>query len=540
MPEGPATAGDAVETASRALLGRYPQAPIAAVNEFGVLVEMPESIGVAGHPIMTGRSTLDLVVPADRVAVISAWDSARTAGAARATVRPASRPDDQVRLHVFDLRPAHGMLLIVFVDDGQMDDPIDKTSEPALRPRLFRHRKNDIGVYIDVDDAVTDILGWEPRELVGRPSLDIMHPEDHQRAIEHWMEMLATPLSQRRVRLRHRHANGGWVWLELTSSNLLDHPDHECVEAEAVDISDEMAAHEGVRARERLLHRIAETMPLGLLHVDAERRVVYSNERLHQIVGRELEPTVDAQLSNVVQEDRHSLELALQDVLRNGRDVDLELRLRVPEEDGERSARLRFGALVDDEGHALGAVICVDDVTERARLYAELERRAEFDVLTECRSRASIMTALDDAMGKGPLAIVFLDLDGFKDVNDAHGHAMGDKLLVIVGERLRRAVRTGDLVGRLGGDEFLVVCSKADSTEEVIDAAARLADAVSRPVRIGATRISIRVSVGVTVASDGMTAERLIADADTAMYESKRQGAGRPVLYTPQLLAGLA
>jgi diguanylate cyclase (GGDEF)-like protein/PAS domain S-box-containing protein len=453
-------------------------------------------------------------------------------------VRLTSRPDEQVRLHFFDLRPTHGVLLAAFVAEGPIDAPIDMASEPALRPRLFRQRKNDIAVFIDVDDAVTDILGWDPSEMVGRASLDFIHPEDQTRAIEHWMEMLGSPSSRRRVRLRHRHANGSWVWLELANANLLDDPDHECVETEAVDISDEMAAQEAVRARERLLHRIAETMPLGLLHVDAQRRVIYSNERLHQIVGRESEPTVDAQLSNVVPDDRHALELALEHVLRNGRDADLEIRLRVPGQQGERNARLRLGALVDDEGQALGAVVCVDDVTERARLYAELERRAEFDVLTECRTRASVMNALNDAMDKGLVGIVFLDLDDFKDVNDAHGHAMGDELLVIVGERLRRAVRTDDLVGRLGGDEFLVVCSKTSSTEEVITTAARLADAVSRPVRIGGTRLSIKASIGVTIANDGITAEGLIADADVAMYESKRRGGGQPVLYTPQLRAG--
>lgn len=540
MPEGPAAAGGAVETACRALLGRYPLAPVGAINEFGMFVEIPESIVVADHPIVTGLSALDLFVPADRVVVISAWDRARTAGSARVPVRLTSRPDEQVRLHFFDLRPGHGVLLGVLVTEGPIDAPIDVASEPALRPRLFRQRKNDIAVFIGVDDAVTDILGWEPSEMVGRASLDLIHPEDQTRAIEHWMELLSSPRSQHRVRLRHRHANGGWVWLELANVNLLDDPDHECVETEAVDISDEMAAHEAVRARERLLHRIAETMPLGLLHVDAQRRVIYSNERLHQIVGRELEPTVDAQLSNVVPDDRHSLELALEQVLRNGRDADLEIRLRVPGREGERNALLRLGALVDDEGHALGAVVCVDDVTERARLYAELERRAEFDVLTECRSRASIMTALNDAIDKGPVGIFFIDLDGFKDVNDAHGHAMGDELLMIVGERLRRAVRTGDLVGRLGGDEFLVLCSKTGSTEDLITAAARLSDALSQPVRIGATRLSIQASVGVTIANDGITAEGLIANADIAMYESKRRGAGQPVLYTPQLRRGAA
>ena len=100
--------------------------------------------------------------------------------------------------------------------------------------------------------------------MVGHRSIEFIHPDDHALAIDNWMEMLALPGPGRRVRLRHRRKDGSWVWFEVTNHNLLDDPDHGCVVCEIVDISEEMAAHEELRAREQLLDRLAEAIPLGL------------------------------------------------------------------------------------------------------------------------------------------------------------------------------------------------------------------------------------------------------------------------------------
>ena len=534
MPDPGIFDPEVVETACRAMLRDHPDAPVAAIGEQGMFVPIPESLEVGTHPVMAGRSALDLVVPADRAEVIAAGERVRHAGVTRLVVRLASNPTVEVWAHIFDVRRRHGALLVVLLGAGPISTTAPVAAEPALRPRLFRMRKNDIATLTHVDEAVTGILGWRPEELLGRGSLDLVHPEDQTRGIEHWLEMLGAPGSRRRLRLRHRHADGRWVWLELTNTNRLDDPVEPCIETEAVDISDEMAAHEAVRTREQLLRRIAETMPLGLMHVDGDRRIVYANERLEQILGAASGGTVDAQLEHVIPADRAALDAALTAVLDQGRDADLEVRVCIPDRAAERRARLRLGALVDDEGGSLGAVVCVDDVTERVRLYAELEHRAEFDVLTECRSRSSIMAMLEQALEKGPVGVVFMDLDGFKDVNDLHGHATGDAVLEIVGQRLRGVVRPHDIVGRLGGDEFLVVCTDALDAPAAVVWAERLAARVGEPVSVGSVSVSVRASMGVALSGEGTAAERLVADADVAMYEAKRTGSG-PCLYTPSL-----
>lgn len=126
-----------------------------------------------------------------------------------------------------------------------------------------------------------------------------------------------------------------------------------------------------------------------------------------------------------------------------------------------------------------------------------------------------------------PLAVLYLDLDGFKPINDTHGHDIGDKLLQIVAARLSRTVRTGDMVSRLGGDEFACLIEGVANRGQLTHLADKLFEAVSAPLGIGELELVVRPSIGIAVTpSDGMTAERLIESADSAMYRAKRTGAG--------------
>jgi diguanylate cyclase (GGDEF)-like protein len=134
-----------------------------------------------------------------------------------------------------------------------------------------------------------------------------------------------------------------------------------------------------------------------------------------------------------------------------------------------------------------GAIICISDVTERARMREELEIRATYDALTGCHNRASILAALERAM-QAPssrdagTAVLFVDLDRFKHVNDRWGHAVGDQLLRRTSERLTANARGGDLVGRLGGDEFLVVCENVATEEQAAAIGERIAAALREVV----------------------------------------------------------
>jgi len=290
-----------------------------------------------------------------------------------------------------------------------------------------------------------------------------------------------------------------------------------------------------------LLRRLTETLPLGVFQVDTSRSIVYRNARLATILGNKPAASLDKQLANVLPADRPKLKQALDAVLIEGRDVDLEVALRRAKQDVRRCT-FSLRVLTDDSGTITGAIVSVTDVTETVRLREELEDRATFDELTRRHNRASILQVLERTLADQPRSgagtgAVFVDLDHFKEINDRFGHAAGDVLLVEVAQRLGRAVRGFDVVGRLGGDEFLVVCSRVENPNEALRIAERIADAIgATDLQLGDVMLTPSASIGVAWSnSEGMNADALVALADVAMYESKRRRQGRPVLFSDQL-----
>jgi diguanylate cyclase (GGDEF)-like protein/PAS domain S-box-containing protein len=499
---------------------------------------MPASVPLTGQRIIQGHtSALELVVPEDVIVVIETWTQARQSGAARGLIHLASDPERSVVLHYVDALHRYGVYLGLF--EVESDDALMTALDeaPTLRPRVALVHKDELAFIRHIDEATSQLLGWSPEEMAGRRSLEFIDPEDHARAIANWMDMLRAPGARRRVRLRHRHRDGSWVWFEVTNHNLLNDPAHRCVVTEMVDITDEMLAQEALRAREYLLRRLTEALPLGIFQLDADRRLVYGNSRLGAILGNKEATSLEAQLAHVLPSDRSALEHALATVLREGRDQELEIGLG---RRGKRARRchLSLRALLDERGLVTGAIACVVDITESVRLRQALEDRATFDVLTRCHNRAAILQVLEQALaepGQAGTAAIFVDLDRFKQVNDRLGHAAGDALLVAVAEQLRQNVRGLDVVGRFGGDEFLVVCARVQTSDRAVQIAERIAAAIGRTeVVLGGERVRPAASIGLAWSNQaGLDADALVARADQAMYASKRQRLGRPVLFEP-------
>jgi diguanylate cyclase (GGDEF)-like protein/PAS domain S-box-containing protein len=185
-----------------------------------------------------------------------------------------------------------------------------------------------------------------------------------------------------------------------------------------------------------------------------------------------------------------------------------------------------------DRNHVLVEIL---DVSPEMAALQELERRATIDALTECYTRQSILGELELALRQdhsAHTAVIYLDLDGFKAVNDTLGHAAGDELLTRVAERLRVAGRGGDDIGRLGGDEFLVLLRGVPTADVAMRAAQRLCEAIGGSnFDLSSGTSALRLSAGVALADRlTETCDELVHRADAAMYRSKDQGQGTPVL----------
>jgi diguanylate cyclase (GGDEF)-like protein len=291
---------------------------------------------------------------------------------------------------------------------------------------------------------------------------------------------------------------------------------------------------EALRGYSTLLRGVLDAMPYGVAVLDRGRTLTIWNNELASMLpapptrgGHHDLATLVREVSRIVAEPE-IFEARLQDALNPqledeaaGGSREFEVALR----DGGALA-ISTNALTVGDGTM---VICFRDATGELRARRELEHRAMHDTLTGLPNRELLMDRLTVALARlgrqgTAVGVLFIDLDGFKEVNDVHGHQVGDELLVSVASRLRREVRDGDTVSRYGGDEFVVLCEDLQRIEAAEPLAQRLADAVAQPVSTGERLLVVQASIGVVVEQNpAISAEALVKRADAEMYRVKHR-----------------
>jgi diguanylate cyclase (GGDEF)-like protein/PAS domain S-box-containing protein len=390
------------------------------------------------------------------------------------------------------------------------------------------------------------MLGYRARDLVGRASLTELHDASELDAraealgIAAGFEVLAATAREGGAETRewtYVRQDASRVAVSVTVTAQRERGVMTGFLAIATDITDVRRAERARREAEELFRGAFEHAPIGVALVAADGdeagTIVRANHALADLVGGEPGTLTGRDLASLARaEDRPELAATLARLLDGAESVHGEQRLIAA--DGHDVWTLLSGSLVQgSEGRGRQAVIQVLDISERKTFEGRLQHLADHDALTGLVNRRRFEQELDRALAhaerygsKG--AVLLLDLDGFKYINDALGHSVGDELIMRVAGVLRGTLRETDLVARLGGDEFAAILPEADAETAAV-VAEKLLSAIRRQgtVTTSAQRQArVTTSIGVTVfdGSRGMTSEDLLIEADIAMYDAKDAG----------------
>ena len=388
----------------------------------------------------------------------------------------------------------------------------------------------DTLAFLAVNDAAIASYGWSREEFLSMTIRDIRPPADVP-ALEADVQRPSPPVRGRGV-WRHQRKDGTVFDVAINAHDLV-FEGRAARLVVAVDVTEQRRAEEALRRNEerfRLLAENAQDLEPGFEYVSpaAARILGYTTEELYadpELVMKIVDESHMADMDGIGHDGRFS----------EPRDV------RVRRKDGTYAwIEQRLTPVFDQDGHLSAVEGIASDVSERKRVEATIAHQALHDALTQLPNRLLLLDRLSQALARTArdedfVAVLLLDLDRFKLVNDSLGHRAGDDLLMAVAARLREAVRPGDTVSRLGGDEFVVICEGVSSATHARLLGERLAALLTKSYSVAGTEVFASASIGVSIGQDGDSTEELLSDADAAMYLAKEKGRGRVELFRPVL-----
>ena len=434
---------------------------------------------------------------------------------------------------------------------GTLRDVSDKLrSERKLhhseaRYKLLAENGTDLVVITDargalsyVSPAVTRLLGYTVEQAMGLRTRDVLHPDESRDVparIEAADENRAAVLT---CRLLHR--DGHYVWVEAAVRRIRRSGTIETV-ASIRDIGSRRLAEQRLADKTTFLEVTLESMEQGLLRMDRNMRVQVCNRRAYELLElspefMETKPTVgelyEYQRANgefVTTEGGIANQIGSAELLRTN---------FVYERVRPNGTILEVRTVATPDG---GALRTISDITERKVAERRIAHLARHDPLTDLPNRRLFQEQLERSLAEldpesGTLALLCLDLDGFKAVNDTLGHPAGDVLLHEVASRLRDVLSPHDVVARLGGDEFAIIQVGVPQPSGSDQLARRLIQAVNEPFDISGQPVGVGTSVGIALAPlDGHDPERLLRSADVALYRAKTQGRNVHRFFEPEM-----
>lgn len=373
----------------------------------------------------------------------------------------------------------------------------------------------------------------------------LVHPADRKSFIEHYNRYIREGGSYQ-IDFRVPQANGDTMWIEARSETQCDSNGKPLqLSGTAQDITGRKQAELALRTSAQLLELSQTVAKLGGWELEVHTQQLYWTDEIYHLLDTspdEVTPTVATGLDYFLPESRAQLAQALDDAMHSGRGFDIELKMctlkgrdidvrvtcAVTMDNGQPTKLNGIFQDISEQKTAQLALVAANRELERTN--SALEHIAHYDALTHLPNRVLLADRLRQAMAHTQrreliMAVAFLDLDGFKAVNDQHGHAMGDKLLINLAQQMKNSLREGDTLARIGGDEFVVVLTDLHHTSDCEPLLQRLLQAAATPVHLDGLSLEVSASIGVTLyPQDGSDADQLLRHADQAMYLAKQAG----------------
>lgn len=529
---------------------RLPDAALLVDHEARVVWGNQAASRLFGMPLAeaVGRSGLDFLHPDDLQLAALSLESVRGKDVGT-PIELRVRGADGWRLVEMVGAPFDSMVLLN-VRDLTDRRRWEVAGDEVARYRSLMQNSTSITMLLARDGAVTAssggvtrLLGVDQELLEGQPMQYVVHDDDHQLLDAALAQQLASgsnpaPLT---VDLRLARSDGRAVPFALTFTNLLDDPTVEGVVVTGHDVSDRVRTEADLRAANSVLAATLESTADGILVVDHSGRIASFNSRfaeMWQLPSHRAGHDDDELLISMVLEQLCDPAAFLSTTQELHDDPESHSHDVLEFKDGRVFERDSLPQRID--GRVVGRVWSFRDITETRRMQQELVHQASHDSLTGLANQALFRDRTTQAVGRlerdgGSLAVLFVDLDDFKTVNDSLGHSVGDALLVAVSKRLMTCLRPCDTVARLGGDEFAVLVEDIEPGTAAATVAQRIIDVLHEPVTLSGRPVSTTASVGIAYAAPGLGADEMLRNADLAMYTAKAAGKNCHRVFTEQM-----
>lgn len=383
------------------------------------------------------------------------------------------------------------------------------------------------GTIIHANQSAARMFGRPLEKLIGNGYISLIHPRERQAAHASLLKMIASEIKVADFdRLYWRH-DGTEFWGHLNASRLTDE-DGKLLGMIAVitDIDERKKDLE----RLRIAATVFDASHDGIMVTDAQNRIVSVNRAFSDITGYAAEEVL-GQSPAILKSGEHSddfyAELWKSLAAKGSWEGEVCNRYK----DGSLNTDwLSIALLRDDAGAIVNHVAIFSDITEHKAAAARMQQMAQYDYLTSLPNRALFSDRMQHTLANAQryqrkFALLFIDLDNFKPINDSHGHRVGDAVLCEIARRLSEHIRASDTVARMGGDEFVVLAPEIENLAEAGILAEKVVRILATPLMIDGVEFGITVSIGVaTYPADGESADALIAAADRAMYLAKGDG----------------